>query len=136
MTASATELPFAVYGTLRVGQPNAARWAELAGASCGWRLDGYRLVGAGRGFPYVIPDPTAVTVVDLIVPDPDHAATVLRRLDELEGVPFHYERHTCVVTRGHDLRVAWLYVPAEPERYADLTDVADGDWCAHAWARR
>jgi gamma-glutamylcyclotransferase (GGCT)/AIG2-like uncharacterized protein YtfP len=130
-------LPVAVYGTLRVGQPNAGLWRGRAWASTGWAVRGYRLVGAGRGFPYAIPaDEDDMIVVDLLTLD---GLDVLARLDRLEGVDHgHYDRVLAAAERRprdgcYELATVWLYVPAD-HRTAALwaaEPVPGNDWVAH-----
>jgi gamma-glutamylcyclotransferase (GGCT)/AIG2-like uncharacterized protein YtfP len=130
-------LPVAVYGTLRVGQPNADLWDGKAVASTGWAIRGYRLVGAGRGFPYAVPaDEDEKIVVDLLALYTADAVATLARLDRLEGVPHHYDRVLAAAERHprdgrYDLATVWLYVPvhAEVGRWGD--PIPSGDWVAH-----
>ncbi len=127
--------PVAVYGTLREGGGNARLWSGLARAEPGV-LHGFRLVGHGRAFPFALPEPGALTVVDLIRWDDAAAELVgLPLMDRLEGVPHFYCRVAARVTDAWgDDHLAWVYTPAHPERYANLPAVPNNDWMMEAIA--
>lgn len=112
----------AVYGTLRLGQPN---WRRLLGAAhhLGTHgLDGFRLYDGGS-FPYAVPSAGSRIVVDLFAID----AAMLKACDWLEGHPDHY-RQRRVVVAGQG---AWLYCVEEA---AGLPPIAHGDWLRHSRA--
>lgn len=120
---------YAVYGTLRPGEANADLWAGLADSVGTATVSGFRLVTNG-GFPYALPaDRHDSIVVDVLAPlDPAAAHILGRRLDRLEGVPYHYRRHTVAVAIDGPPFDVVLYVPTHPSDYADLPPVPGGDW--------
>ncbi|MFE1577698.1 gamma-glutamylcyclotransferase family protein [Streptomyces fradiae] len=118
---TAAELPFFVYGTLRPGESNHARF--LAGRTAGG--EPARLPGAalhdGPGYPYAVCDPRGGEVAgELVHAAPGAYAGLLAVLDRLEDFhgPGHprnlYERLAREVVRVRDgARVAaWVYVAA------------------------
>lgn len=109
----------AVYGTLRLGQPN---WGRLLWASrhLGTHdLDGFRLYDGGA-FPYAVPFMGSRIVVDLFAVDEQ----TLKHCDWLEGHPDHYQRRRVAVA-GQD---AWLYCVDEAP---GLPVIVHGDWLLH-----
>lgn len=135
--------PWAVYGTLRKGEPN-ARWTWEGRAACltGGMVAGYRLVTAGYGhvggFPYAVPDLDSVIHVDVIVPTEasrwgtvDHYDDVLAAFDGLEGYPLHYDRRLVTVVCGAADQPAWMYVPRHWQALVDNPPVVGNDWVLH-----
>lgn len=134
----ATATQVAVYGTLRLGEGNWA-WALRDTATHLGRgaVAGFRLHGAGLGFPYAVPtdDTSGAIVVDVFTVDPDTMA----QLDRLEGFPSHYLR-TPTPYRLDDgtTGTAWLYHPADADRFPadDPRIISSGDWLADDAGRR
>lgn len=134
--------PFFVYGTLKPGEPNYARF--LAGRTRGEEsasLSGAALYSAGS-YPYLVAEP------DLAAPDErvdgtiisvadDDYTTVLAQLDGLEGYTEGgtanlYERLLMMVDTAAGPCVAWVYVAGTESlariRAGDLPKVPDGNW--------
>ncbi len=109
----------AVYGTLRLGQPNWRRLLWAARHLGTHRLDGFRLYDGGA-FPYAVPSEKSGIVVDLFAVD----AQTLAACDGLEGHPDHYRRRPVVVAG----QSAWLYGVDEAP---GLPSIAHGDWLRH-----
>jgi gamma-glutamylcyclotransferase (GGCT)/AIG2-like uncharacterized protein YtfP len=142
------KLPVFVYGTLRPGEPNHARW--LRGRTVA--EEPARLPGAvlyeGPGYPYAVtvPDghPHAEVHGDLIHPAAEHYLPLLTALDRLEDYygPGHpdndYERAAREVRLpgGADVR-AWVYLAAAPVTQrlrTSGTPLPGGDWRGRAAA--
>jgi len=129
--------PVFVYGTLRRGCGNDRIW-QGKGVS---RFDGdcfvagFRLVTNGA-FPYALPAEEQTAVGALVYPNDAAEMEVLSRLDALEGVPYHYERHTVDVETPEGVVVAWMYVPTQPEDYEDYETVPANDWNFYRQERR
>jgi gamma-glutamylcyclotransferase (GGCT)/AIG2-like uncharacterized protein YtfP len=130
-----TQLPIAVYGTLRVGYHNhrhvAGRTAEITPGV----VDGYQLVV--EGLPYARPSTTGHLVVEVMWPLPHIYDDVLADLDRLEGYSpdadaNHYTRTQVTVTTTDGAEVdAWLYEAGEwaQRRLRSYpTVVASGDY--------
>ncbi|MYR42512.1 gamma-glutamylcyclotransferase family protein [Streptomyces sp. SID5910] len=137
----AEHLPFFVYGTLRPGGPNHARF--LAGRTRA--EEPARLTGAalypGPGYPYAVEGPHGTVRGDLVTPLPEAYDDLLAALDRLEeyapGDPRNlYDRVARDVVRdagGTPVR-AWVYVAAPPvaaRLRARGVVIGSGDW----WAR-
>ncbi|MFE9054465.1 gamma-glutamylcyclotransferase family protein [Streptomyces mutabilis] len=137
-SAGAGRLPFFVYGTLRPGAPNHARFLEGRTRS----EEPARLTGAtlypGPGYPYAVECPGGVVTGDLVTARPEAYAGLLATLDRLEeytpGDPRNlYDRVARNVVRAADgapVR-AWVYVaaPAVAARLrARATPIAGGEW--------
>ncbi|MEU3661740.1 gamma-glutamylcyclotransferase family protein [Streptomyces sp. NPDC032940] len=137
----AEHLPFFVYGTLRPGGPNHARF--LTGrtrAEEPARLTGAVLY-AGPGYPYAVEAPDGTVRGDLVTPRPEAYDDLLAALDRLEeytpGDPRNlYDRvarHVVPDAAGTPVR-AWVYVAAPPvaaRLRARGTAIGSGDW----WVR-
>ncbi|MGK9459063.1 gamma-glutamylcyclotransferase family protein [Streptomyces sp. G6] len=134
----AGRLPFFVYGTLRPGAPNHARFLDGRTRA----EEPARLTGAvlypGPGYPYAVEDPAGVVTGDLVTARPETYADLLATLDRLEeyapGDPRNlYDRVAMNVVRvadGSPVR-AWVYVAA-PAVAAGLraraTPIEGGEW--------
>ncbi|NTU81043.1 MAG: gamma-glutamylcyclotransferase [Chloroflexales bacterium] len=135
-------LPLFVYGTLRPGQPNYARYlGGQTAAEAPATLVGAALFTEG---PY----PFLVTAPDMLRPDdmvrgaiialrPPVYQLVMADLDDLEGYiegDTHnlYERIALEVATAEGPRRAWVYVagagPLALIRAGELRRVAGGDW--------
>jgi gamma-glutamylcyclotransferase (GGCT)/AIG2-like uncharacterized protein YtfP len=117
-----------VYGTLRPGSWNHARWLApfLAGPCRPARVTGHVLHHLD-GLPYVVPG-DGVVVGDLADLDPAREDEAMANLDELEGVDVgHLERATATLDDGQR---ALLYVagPLVLDRLGPATLVEHGDW--------
>lgn len=122
-------LPVFVYGTLRPGCGNDRTWHGLATArhdgKC--RVDDHRLVSNGA-FPYMLPAEGFQSFGCLIVPLPEFYDEALRYMDSLEGVPMHYTRETVAVNTPDGIVMAFTYIPARPDQYANYKSVVGNDW--------
>ncbi|WP_367323215.1 gamma-glutamylcyclotransferase family protein [Streptomyces sp. HUAS ZL42] len=131
-------LPFFVYGTLRPGEINHARFlhGRTRSAEPG-RLRGAVLYD-GPGYPYAVEDPGGVVYGDLVTALPEGYARLLTELDRLEeyapGDPRSlYERVQRDVVRETDGAAvpAWVYVAAPPVATELRTRgklIESGDW--------
>jgi gamma-glutamylcyclotransferase (GGCT)/AIG2-like uncharacterized protein YtfP len=131
-------LPFFVYGTLRPGEHNHARYLSGRVAAQTPALLADAVLHEGPGYPYLVEEPGAGPVHgELVTARPEHYAALLVTLDRLEdytpGDPHNdYER----VAR--DVRLpdgttqrAWVYVAAPAVRArlrARGRIIASGDW--------
>lgn len=131
-------LPVCVYGTLRPGDYNAVLVEDLLGPVYRGTLDGWALYGVGRGFPYAIPEPGRRIVVDVLTFPSEVWGDALRRLDQLEGYPTHYDRRPVSVRlddSGEHI-TCWTYTPPDPERTRRTVGrIESGDWFARDAAR-
>jgi len=129
-------LPVLVYGTLRRGMANHARFCfDVIDVVPAWTRG--RLFALPYGFPAMVPADDGRVIGEILVfPDP---AAALRRLDHLEGFrpdgPRHYDR---LVVAAHPLAGdepvrAWCYV-YQPDRLRDVGPgaclVVGGDWAS------
>ena len=107
----------AVYGTLRKGESNhyIIRDAKPFGVS---RIKGFTMYSNGF-YPYAVSRGKGITV-ELYKVDADH----MRRLDSLEGYPYHYNRKK-VTVKG---KKAWVYFTAKKPDVDGITKVDSGDW--------
>lgn len=140
--------PFFVYGTLKPGEPNYARF--LAGRTVGEEpasLAGAALYTHGP-YPYLVmepdlaaPDERVVGAV-ISVADDDYPAT-LAQLDSLEGyaeggADNMYERLLVIVEAASGPREAWLYVAGSYAlaeiRAGRLRRIPEGNWRSGAAA--
>lgn len=136
MTTTASSDPgrsVLVYGTLRPGEPNfnLVDWAEPECIRA--TLNGWELLGAGRGFPYAVPEPGKSLTGDVLTFPKWAWDDVLDRMDMLEGVPHHYLRTVCTADTDRGPICAWVYTPTFRPTYAP---VPGGDWKAHMDDRR
>lgn len=124
-------LPIFVFGTLRPGYGNDRLWHGRASDVCDGTaiLRDHRLVSNGS-FPYCLPAEGQYTIGTLIVPDVGKYQAVLSRMDDLEGVPHHYTRQTCMVETPGEIIQAHYYIPDHTGRYEDLQPVPSNDWAA------
>ncbi|MBX0326521.1 gamma-glutamylcyclotransferase [Oscillochloris sp. ZM17-4] len=134
--------PFFVYGTLKPGEPNYARF--LAGHTVGEEpasLAGAALYTAGP-YPYMVREPGLAAPDERVigalisVADADYAA-VMAQLDSLEGYAEDgaanmYERLLVMVETAGGQRPAWLYVAGAEAldhiRAGELRKVEGGNW--------
>jgi gamma-glutamylcyclotransferase (GGCT)/AIG2-like uncharacterized protein YtfP len=136
------QLPFFVYGTLRPGEPNYARW--LAGQTqteAPATLAGAALYTEGP-YPFLIMAPEVLRPGDVVQGEivalrPSVYDLVLADLDALEGyVPGRehnlYERIEVEVATSAGPRRAWVYVAGEETlvqiRAGALRRIAGGSW--------
>ncbi|MGC0313874.1 gamma-glutamylcyclotransferase family protein [Kitasatospora acidiphila] len=131
------QLPFFVYGTLRPGLHNHARY--LAGRCT--RIRPAVLSGAalhdGPGYPFLLPDPAHRVVGELLTLRAAQYPRLLALLDELEGcrtdgTGLYVRERLPVTVRGTGLaEPAWVYL-AGPAATARLRErpalIASGDW--------
>jgi gamma-glutamylcyclotransferase (GGCT)/AIG2-like uncharacterized protein YtfP len=134
--------PFFVYGTLKPGEPNYARF--LAGRTMGEELAsfaGAALYSAGH-YPYLsterdlaAPD-ERVSGTLISVADDDYAA-ISAQLDSLEGYAEGgtnnaYERLLVTVDAADGARAAWIYVAGAEGlariRAGELPKIPGGNW--------
>lgn len=122
------------YGTLRPGFGNHGLVARFDPDAEDVTVPGFRMYALGRnftGFPYVWPDPdpdAAVRATLLTFPESDWL-DALARMDRLEGVPWHYNRHLVPFRRDDGTTSeAWIYVPVEDPRGDRHPLVPSGDW--------
>lgn len=130
-------LPVFVYGTLRPGRYNHRVVAGALAAASPAVLTGHALYV--RGLPYVVPQPDAVVVGDLLDLTSQRYTRTLRALDQLEGYReedpdgSHYVRTRVTVRVDADggVRPAWVYL-AGPRTTAAMSrrgrQVASGDF--------
>ncbi len=130
------DLPLFVYGTLRPGLRNHARF--LAGRCERARpavLAGTALHD-GPGYPFAVPDPAHRVHGDLLAPRPEEYAGVLAALDRLEGCHpdgsgLYIRIELPVTPAGGDPVSAWVYL-AGPAWTARLRTtpalIPSGDW--------
>ncbi|WP_203653600.1 gamma-glutamylcyclotransferase family protein [Demequina activiva] len=134
------DLPYLVYGTLREGGSNAHLVTRHGGRWTGSLiLDGFAMVDAPAGYPYVLPRDGAAVRAEVVMPPADARAQVsLRRdLDLLEGFTLggaanNYERVplTFVDPRDGADRWGWLYVAGAGALIDGLPAIESGDWFA------
>lgn len=100
---------FFVYGTLQPGEYNhdsffKGNTIEEFKATV---TDEHELY-AGPGFPYLVQAPTKTTKIHgyALRVDPEKLPSVLKQLDNLEGVPNHYTRAKVKLDDGQE---AWAY---------------------------
>ncbi|WP_043264243.1 gamma-glutamylcyclotransferase family protein [Streptomyces sp. CT34] len=141
MTIEDERLPFFVYGTLRPGEANHARFLRGRTASEEpARIRGV-LLYEGPGYPYAVAGPAdAVVHGALVLPRAADYEDVRTALDRLEGYTpgaegsGHnlYERVATEAVRADGGTVrAWVYLVAGPPAArlrATGTPVAGGDW--------
>lgn len=145
-------LPFFVYGTLRPNNGNARMWTMRAlpeGDGEAHAL-GMKLLGEGRGFPYMTPtgDPSDITFGCIIRPTPGNFDEVLEGFDMLEGFTAptpthtygnHYERRQIIVQHrptewamdGTTRCWTYLLLPIDQwdlDSLARLRPIEGGDW--------
>ncbi|MEI8307473.1 MAG: gamma-glutamylcyclotransferase family protein [Chloroflexales bacterium] len=141
--------PFFVYGTLKPGEPNYARF--LAGRTRGEEaasVIGTALYSAGP-YPYLVAEPDLAAPDEQVsgtlisVADDDYAA-VLAQLDSLEGYTQGgtnntYERLLVTVDTTAGPRLAWIYVAGTASlariRAGDLPKLPGGNWQSDSAAR-
>lgn len=125
----ATPLPVFVFGTLRPGYGNSVTWATLGSAVCDGTayIDNHRLVSNGW-FPYCIPADGQTTYGTLIVAYDDDFPDMIRRMDQLEGVPVHYMRRRIIVHTPVGDTPAWYYLPDDWHTYQNMPPVDGNDW--------
>ncbi len=141
--------PFFVYGTLKPGEPNYARF--LAGRTIGEEpaeIGGAALYTAGP-YPYLVTEPDLARPEErvrgtiLAVADADYSTT-MAELNSLEGYAEDgaanmYERLLVTVDVAGGTREVWIYVAGaealEQIRAGELRRVADGDWQSDPTAR-
>jgi gamma-glutamylcyclotransferase (GGCT)/AIG2-like uncharacterized protein YtfP len=134
--------PFFVYGTLKPGEPNYARF--LAGHTASEEpasLAGAALFTPGP-YPFMVTEPDLAAPDERVlgslisVADEDYPA-ILAQLDSLEGyaeggADNMYERLLVTVETAGGQRLAWLYVAGAYAlaqiRAGELRRVAGGDW--------
>lgn len=118
-------LPVFVYGTLRPGWGNAARWRGRGEAHYDGEaiLYGYRLTTDG-GFPYAKQATDDQIVGALIVPDPPCYDDCLMAMDALEGHPGWYLRTQAVAHTPTGYVRCWVYTNDYEGEYL----VPDNDW--------
>lgn len=118
MNANSIHLVF-VYGTLKRGLGNhrvlKRGGAEFIGEDSMVGFDLYDM----EWFPCVVPneDPSSVVRGEVFRVDDE----TMRRLDQLEGYPHHYDRAQRATMGGHD---AWIYHYDSPRGRR----VESGDW--------
>lgn len=128
--------PLFVYGTLRRGLANHARYCADV-TSVRTAVIAARLYSMPDGFPVVVPDPHGRVIGELLTfPD---AAAAFRRIDPLEGVdpeasPASDARYQRRVIMAQPLDTAaperaWAYV-CTAAQVLDATEVPGGDWLA------
>lgn len=138
MTTEPERLPFFVYGTLRPGRANHARFLRGRTADEETALVRGVSLYEGPGYPYAVTGPAeGVVHGGLVRPREDVHDVVRADLDRLEGyVPGApgnlYERVVwqAECADGRTVR-AWVYVAAEPlagRLRASGTPVPGGDW--------
>lgn len=122
-------LPIFVFGTLRPGNGNSARWRGLAEDAFDGKaiLRDHRLVTNGA-FPYCLPCTGEATTGTLIVPNIRDYPECLSNMDMLEGVPHHYDRKPCMVETPNAIIMAWYYLPNDWRGYERLDSVPNNDW--------
>lgn len=143
---SKKQLPFFVYGTLRLGQGNHYLIEKgVEHSECGVRLADHHLIGRGSAaFPFMISEdqvPTSYTTMsleqeedvigDLLFIEPRYYESVLKVLDQLEAVPDMYTREIVGVEdlAGNTVS-AWAY-RASAEVVKDLLRnpfIQSNDW--------
>jgi gamma-glutamylcyclotransferase (GGCT)/AIG2-like uncharacterized protein YtfP len=136
--------PYAVYGTLRVGQPNSDLWDGAARYGGTGYVRRYRLLSNGW-FPYAVPaDLSRRIVVDVLWPVASEADSLRERLDRLEGYPHLYDRLLvdveletgkllCVMYRPVDVVDVIARTPALPT--GDWNEFAPPGESASVWGR-
>lgn len=137
-----TRLPIAVYGTLRSGKHNHARFLAgnpaVVSVELG-KISGYELHAFG-GLPIAVPRPGASVVVEVVAIDGSAEGDQLRDdLDRLEGFRPYVAMTTGIYDRvlaqaetddGHEVD-CWVYSVGDGVNLADLgapTRIASGDW--------
>lgn len=132
------QLPFFVYGTLRLGQPNYRRLLQGRTVSeVRAELRGAHLYDMGF-FPVAVEaeDENAVVIGEMMALRPEDYNAVIRRLDTLEGVDTEhpeaglYRRavHSVyVVGAGAPVR-AWVYLGNAGYLHQQAELIAHGDW--------
>lgn len=129
-------LPLFVYGTLRPGLHNHARYlGGLCESARPAVLAGVAL-HEGPGFPYVVPDPGRRVHGELLTVRPDAYRSVLAALDRLEdcrpdGSGLYVRVRMPVTPAAGEPVDAWVYLagPAETARLrAHPALIPSGDW--------
>jgi gamma-glutamylcyclotransferase (GGCT)/AIG2-like uncharacterized protein YtfP len=131
------QLPFFVYGTLRPGHRNHARYLGAHVLRCRPATLADTALHAGPGFPYALPAPGRTVLGELITVRPAAYPVVLATLDQLEeclpGGDGLYVREPRTVTlpATGEAVAAWVYlagpaVAAELARHPAL--IESGDW--------
>ena len=129
------QLPFFVYGTLLLGQPNDFYWGDSVIKAQPAALSGMVLY-AFPEFPMMVETEAADSYVQgqLIWVEPDRYATILAAVDALEGFdPADHEhslyiRSQQIVEAADGLNVnAWAYV-GKRLLVRGLSVVPNGDW--------
>jgi gamma-glutamylcyclotransferase (GGCT)/AIG2-like uncharacterized protein YtfP len=143
------QLPFFVYGTLRLGQGNHRIVEADLEAVREARLPGHVLYGDGLPYIAACGDPASIVTGDLLMVRPGQYERSLRALDRLEGYnPPEYQMYVRTRVRagfrdGPDGPWqecdAWAYLGGNSFRYHPRLVIASGDWAAArraAWPRR
>jgi gamma-glutamylcyclotransferase (GGCT)/AIG2-like uncharacterized protein YtfP len=134
----------AVYGTLRAGFGNHSLLGDSPLVGVGRTVREFTMLAAG--FPVCLVDaddaglpPTQVVVEVYDTGAASSPASIIRRLDNLEGHPDWYERKEIqVVLESGDEVTAWMYLmPGTRDDFPSWTYVPNGDFKefrrAHGW---
>ncbi len=142
MHSSATTqiLPFFVYGTLMVGQPNDYLWQDSIHSLRPAYAPDSGLLDLGF-YPILVQEKGLRVKGQLIHVLSTRFTELLRDLDALEGFDpqnpaasaFRRIRRKVRTEKGHD-QAAWLY-SGHRKQLPDFPLVADGDWARHAAAK-
>lgn len=134
--------PYLVYGTLREGGANAHLVTRHGGRWTGsLTLDGFAMIDAPAGYPYVLPRDGATVRAEVVLPPTDARARLAMRrdLDALEGftqggAANNYERVAQLFTDPLDatVRWGWLYVAGAGALIDGLPAIESGDWFARS----
>ena len=134
-----TQHPFFVYGTLLPSQPNYALWQAAIISQEPAMFSGGRLYDMGY-YPMLIPTEQEEDVVKgmVITVDPANYATVLQKLDNLEGYnpkqpneSAYQRQQVAVLLDNGRFQTSWIYIGA-PQFVQGKSVVPDGDWATYA----
>jgi gamma-glutamylcyclotransferase (GGCT)/AIG2-like uncharacterized protein YtfP len=135
--ATGQKLPFFVYGTLMIGQPNDYLWHGCLKARDAAVFDEGRLVDYGH-YPVLLPADGESVLGQLIRVVNGRYAATLQRVDELEGFDPQRPNHSLfrrvrrtIRTRRGTRHAAWVYI-GQGSTLKSLPVVPGGDWTTHS----
>ena len=119
--------PVFVYGTLRKGYRLNAILEDSYFIGTFKTEEKFSMFTMGA-FPAVIPNKDGVQIAGEVY---EVTASVLKELDDVEGVPYHYERIVVNVI-GYGRAYMYSYRESDTERVQNQKKIHNGDWSTFA----